>query len=166
MKKVWIYTLLVMLIVSCNTKKTDQEHAAVDSLADRPFPDSVVKERVGHFFWVSDFDQKNGMIMKRAGLISPDSLTVSNILGMLNSQYPEVQLGLQKISGDSIFLKINKSAYLTQQMGSSGAEAYLAEVTYNLTELPGIDYVHLDFKEGDHASPGTFSRTDFIHAKD
>ena len=50
-------------------------------------------------------------------------------------------------------------------MGSSGSQAYLAEVTYNLTELNGINFVQIRFKEGIHASPDTYKRTDFVHAK-
>ena len=84
---------------------------------------------------------------------------------MLNSQYPEVVLRLIKISGDTVFVKIPKSDYLARQMGTSGSEAYLAEATYNLTEIKDIDFVDFKFKEGDHAQPGTFSRTDFIRIK-
>jgi hypothetical protein len=79
--------------------------------------------------------------------------------------YPEIPLTLNKISHDSIFIKINNSKYLSQQMGSSGPEAYFAEVTYNLTEIPGINFVDFNFKEGDHAAPATYSRTDFVQVK-
>lgn len=51
-------------------------------------------------------------------------------------------------------------------MGSSGAEAYLAAVTYNMSELKGVTYVDIRFKEGIiYASPGTYTRTDFVHEK-
>ena len=50
-------------------------------------------------------------------------------------------------------------------MGYYGAEAYLAAVNYNMSELKGITYVDIRFKEGDHAAPGTYTRTDFVHEK-
>ncbi len=50
-------------------------------------------------------------------------------------------------------------------MGSSGAETYLAEVTFNLTEINGINFIDIQFPEGDHASPGIYSRTDFGQKK-
>ena len=115
-----------------------------------------------HYFWSSELGTKKGMVMKKVSRISEDSLTPANLLQKLNKLYPEIPLRFIKISNDSIFVSINKSKYLTQQMGSTGAEAYLAEVTYNLTELKDINFVDMRFKEGDHASPGTYTRTDFI----
>jgi hypothetical protein len=46
--------------------------------------------------------------------------------------------------------------------GTHGASAYLAEVIYNLTEITGVDFVNFRFNEGEHAAPGTYSRTDFV----
>ena len=118
-----------------------------------------------HYFWEADQDAPNGLVMKKSRPISPDSLTTVNLLQALNNLHPNVELSFAKTSGDTVFVKINKSTYLTQRMGSSGAEAYLAEVTYNLTELTGINFVDINFKMGDHAEPGTYSRTDFVWAK-
>jgi hypothetical protein len=59
--------------------------------------------------------------------------------------------------------RISKSndPYLTQDRGSSGAQDYLAEVTFTLTENPGIKSVNFIFQAGDHAMPGTYSRENF-----
>jgi len=84
---------------------------------------------------------------------------------MLNDTYPEIILHFTKTSNDTLFVKISNSTFLTQQMGSSGPEVYLADVTYNLTEISGINYVAIIFKAGDHASPGVYSRTDFVQIK-
>jgi hypothetical protein len=84
---------------------------------------------------------------------------------VFNEMYPDIPITVNKISHDSIFIKIGNSKYLTQQMGSSGPEAYFAELTYNLTEVPGINYVDFNFKEGQHAAPATYSRTDFVQVK-
>ncbi len=46
-------------------------------------------------------------------------------------------------------------------MGTAGAQSYIATITYSLTELAEINYVNFDFKEGDHALPGTYKRTGF-----
>ena len=87
------------------------------------------------------------------------------MINMINEIYPEIKLSFIERSNDSIFLRIFDNSYLTRQMGTGGAEAYLAEVTYNLTELNGINFVQIRFKESGHASPGTYSRTDFVHVK-
>lgn len=46
-------------------------------------------------------------------------------------------------------------------MGTTGAQAYLAELTYSMTEVPTVKYVNFDFQEGDHASPGVYQKIDF-----
>ena len=58
-------------------------------------------------------------------------------------------------------VEVINAEYLTQRMGSSGAQAYLASVTFTLTENPQIKKVKFIFEEGDHAMPGTYSRQDF-----
>jgi hypothetical protein len=58
-------------------------------------------------------------------------------------------------------VEVINSPYLTQRMGSAGADAYLAEITFTLTEHPGTTAVQLLFEEGDHARPGTYTRDDF-----
>ena len=80
---------------------------------------------------------------------------------MLNTTYPELKLSIKNTSGDRLFLNLENGKYLTEQIGSTGAESYLGEVVYNLTEVAGIDFVNINFKQGDHAQPGTYSRTDF-----
>lgn len=73
----------------------------------------------------------------------------------------KVKLDLVKASQDTVYVKIDDSAYLTQQMGTLGAKAFMSVTTYTLTEKPGIKYVTFDFEEGDHAAPGTYSRASF-----
>lgn len=100
------------------------------------------------------------VLMKKDGS-GPDTLSHGAVVAFLNNKWPHVQLVMIKISGDTLFLKILQSTYLTQQMGSSGPQTYFAETVYNLTEIPGIHYVNFDFEEGDHAQPGIFNRDSF-----
>jgi hypothetical protein len=65
---------------------------------------------------------------------------------------------LVKVGGDTAYVRVTDDGQLTQQMGTTGATAYLQAVTYTLTSLPTIQYVDFDFKEGDHAIPGKYSR--------
>ncbi|MBL0358050.1 MAG: hypothetical protein IPP72_14790 [Chitinophagaceae bacterium] len=160
MKNSLCFLLLPILLFSCNTKQKDQEATTKDSITIAK--DSTPQLIDAHYFWAADEGDSKGLSMKKTRPVSADSLTASSMLGMLNSTYPEIQLAMVKTSGDTIFLKIDKSNYLTKQIGSTGAEAYLAEVTYNLTELSGINCVDIRFKQGDHAEPGTYARTDFV----
>jgi Sporulation and spore germination len=62
-------------------------------------------------------------------------------------------------------VEVINAEYLTQKMGSSGALAYLASVTFTLTENPQIKKVNFVFEGGDHAMPGTYTRQDFKNYK-
>ena len=90
----------------------------------------------------------------------PENLSIDNVLADLNAQYEGIKLDLLKTSGDTVFVKINDVSLLSQ-MGSSGNYGMLAEIVYSLTEVPSFQFVHLDFEETDHASPGLYNRERF-----
>lgn len=165
MKKTLWLIMITMGLFSCNNKESGEASAEADSLQVLPKPDSAAVITDSHYFWTAELVPKQGLVMKKDSPVSADSLNTGFMLKRLNDLYPEIKLKYLKSSNDSIFLKVEKSNYLTRQMGSTGAEAYLAEVTYNLTEVKGVNYVDIRFREGDHASPGTYSRTSFVHDK-
>ena len=72
---------------------------------------------------------------------------------------------LLSITEHTASVEVINAEYLTQRMGSSGAQAYLASVTFTLTENPQIKKVKFIFEEGDHAMPGTYTRQDFKNYK-
>lgn len=88
-------------------------------------------------------------------------LTVDALTQALIANYPEIKLEVDRVSNDTLFVKLIDATYLTQQMGSSGAHMYILEATYAYTELPDIQVVHFDFAEGDHAIPGAYARAKF-----
>jgi hypothetical protein len=156
-----------MWLFACNTKKADKEVSTLDTTTVVNKQDSAVNTITdSHYFWSTDIDPKKGLVMIKTRPIAADSLTAPSIIQLMNDLYPDIHLVFKKTSNDSIFISIPKSTYLTEQTGSSGADAYLAELTYNLTEIKGINFIDVRFKKGDHAEPGTYSRTDFVHAKD
>jgi hypothetical protein len=160
MKNYYLLIVLISAIVSCNTKKTEKKSDNKDSTAASANADTASIKKDSHYFWSSEFDSK-GLLMTRVRPLPDDSLTAANILQLMNELYPEIIVKFDKLSNDTLFVNIRNSNYLTQQTGSSGPEVYFAELTYNLTELKNINYVNIKFKKGDHASPGTFTRTDF-----
>ena len=80
---------------------------------------------------------------------------------MINQNFPDIHLDLVKVSHDTIYVKIPDSKRLTEEIGNTGADNYLASATFTLTELKNIKYVNIDLKAGDHAEPGVYSRADF-----
>jgi hypothetical protein len=162
MKKIFFAVIILAIFISCNTKQPDKKMVDADTAALNTITDSSSLKTDAHYLWSAGLAPQSGVIMKKLRLVAADSLTQTNIIQILNETYPEIPLRFTKSSNDTLFVKISNSNYLTQQMGSSGPEVYLADVTYNLTEIPGINYVAILFKEGDHASPGIYSRTDFV----
>jgi len=92
----------------------------------------------------------------------PENLSAEMVLKEINAKYcGGICVDYVKASQDTVFLKIDESAQLTQRMGTTGAFTYMSELIYSLTEVPSINFVAIDFEEGDHAVPGIYQRSDF-----
>jgi hypothetical protein len=50
-------------------------------------------------------------------------------------------------------------------MGTSGADCYLAEKIFTLTENDLIKFVRIEMNYGSHASPGLYNRDNFKDIK-
>jgi hypothetical protein len=166
MKKRILPLLMTVFVLSCHTKPENKTDSPADTAHRVSATDTTSWASDRHFSWTSELDPKKGLVMKRAAPVPEDSLTAGNVLQMINNTYPDIPVLFSRVSNDTIFVRIVRSGYLTEQMGSSGAQAYLAELTYNLTEIKNINYVNISFKAGDHASPDTYCRTDFVKVKD
>ena len=124
--------------------------------------EEIVLEGPDRLPWISDYDTvKNEFYLKQQRYPNPDSLTAVNLIEDLNAAWGNIKLVLVKTSSDTLYVAIPDSKYLGSQMGSAGAQAYMASTTYNLTELKGITYVNYDMPSGDHIAAGTYSRKDF-----
>ena len=106
-------------------------------------------------------DSTHRMEIRKEPAADMSNLQPADIVDALNLKYPETKLTWVKLEGTKAYISIADATYLTQQTGSEGARAYLAEATYSLTELPGISEVEFSFKEGDHARPGIYKRSNF-----
>jgi hypothetical protein len=162
MKKYFLLIGMLSIIVSCNTKKTEDKTVTADSTSATAEGDTANTKKEEHFFWSSDFDNK-GLQMVHMRSLPDDSLSASTIIELMNQLYPEIPVKFKNQSNDTVFVNIPDSKYLTTQTGSSGPEVYFAELTYNLTEINNIHFVNITFKKGDHAEPGTYTRTDFVN---
>lgn len=164
MKKFLYLALIIFSVSSCtqDVKETNEtntmepESAMVDAkpaeIADVP--------------WMAVVDSATQKIsMKQSDLVKTENLSTNNVIIALGSKYPELKIVLQNQRGDTIFVEIPNASYLTQSIGNMGAKIFMAEVVYSFTQIPGTQFVNFSFKEGDHASPGTFSRIDFPFSK-
>jgi uncharacterized lipoprotein NlpE involved in copper resistance len=163
MRKSILFLSTAIFIFSCNSKQDKQPEAIVDSTQHTGTvitDTSALKD--SHYFWSTRVDQKNGLVMERSLPLDEASISMMGMIDTMNIIYPEILVKFVKTSNDTAFVRIPKSNYLTANIGSAGAEGYMAELVYNITEVKGINYVQVNFKPGDHAEPGTYARTDFI----
>lgn len=159
------YMLSIILLAACSNNDTvDDAETPLPEKADTSYnyfakPDSSyeVVNTDGYYVWEVNAIKKT--LRKNPGLRGNGDIDA--IINGLNSQYEEIKLNKDGLRHDTLFLSIKDALYLTNQMGSSGPAQYLAQAVINLTSVPGVNYVHLNFKEGEHAGPGTWSRKDF-----
>jgi hypothetical protein len=72
------------------------------------------------------------------------------------SDLPRVSYSGQK--GGIAFISIGDAEMLTQNLGTTGAQSYLAAVTFTYCSLKEINCVEVEFKAGQHAFPGRYCR--------
>lgn len=169
MKRLRFYVLalglaLFWVILSCKeTKKETPVDDSVETFDEktllRPI-DSVKYKNALAPIWKYDPELE---IPFKVREVNPESLTAQQLIDMLNFQNAgKVYLKYIELSGDTLSVKIDDSTYLTQQMGTTGADAYLSVATYTLTELDYVNNIYFDFAEGDHARPGIYSRDYYV----
>ncbi len=72
------------------------------------------------------------------------------------------KLKLRDIKEQVVNVEVINDKYLTQRMGSTGAEEFIAVATFTLTEYDNIKFINFIFEGGDHAVPGIYSREHFL----
>ncbi len=160
MKDLLVFFLIASLM-ACNddANEAPKEEASIvvaDSVVVEPFvPGSNPESKL--FVWKAspDYTKEYNRDFKQ------EILQADSLIKGINEMNEKVLLEMVKMSGDTIYTEIKDSEYLGNQMGSTGAEIYVADVVINLTELPGVNFVNIQLKEGNHVQPGTWSKKNF-----
>ncbi len=156
MQKSILLLISLAILISCNNNASNN-NSAEDSLVIEA--ELLPDERLS---WITEYDSlKNEFVLKQQRKVDGANLNAQGVIADINAVWEGIKLEFRRISNDTLYVAIPQSDYLTQQMGSSGSSEYMASATFNLTEISGIRYVNYDFREGDHLSPGTFSRANF-----
>lgn len=154
--KLFKYLALAIFFVPACQSEPSKTEAAEEKVANMDSEKTLVLP------WAVQIDEAtHAMEISRDSAADMTNLLPADIVDAINIKYPEIKLQWVRLEGNKAFVTIEDATYLTQRFGSEGAQAYLAEATYSLTELGGITAVDFDFKEGDHARPGVYQRTDF-----
>lgn len=164
-----ILIILIMAFLSaCNyqngTKSDSIQNEIItsDSLNDSEelLSNFDIETKNKHSIW--DYDCMKDTVMQIRNVTS-DTLTHEILMNFINTDYQDkIYLEYVKTKHDTLFVIINDSHYLTQQMGTAGADDYMISATFTLTELQEVGFVNFDFEEGDHAIPGTYSRKYYL----
>ena len=157
-----ILGLTIILAVEACVNDRKEEKKVTDPEAYRAEDIEAKPTSLAETPWIADFDtvtQKYSMVQSE--VVGTSQLDSSNVLQAINRKYPDIHMEWKSRSGDTAYVSIPEASILTQQSGTFGAQIYLAESTYSITEIPGIKWVSFDFKVGDHATPGVYHRESF-----
>jgi hypothetical protein len=166
----WLSILLLLALFSCENNA--EKGAVIDSTEDMNTaandtaalsPELPLASRDQYYIWEVDSDQKTKRKNPQAG---QEIYNIDSLLIGLNEKYPQIRLEKKTIGHDTLYAEIKDAQYLTERMGSTGSEQYIAQAVLNLTAVQGINYVRIDFAEGSHASPDVWSRKSFSDYKE
>lgn len=161
MKRLLFSLSVIILFASCQNEKP-VEQSSSDARIEEPTTIPKEADKTLDVPWIAVFnDSTQLMEIKKNPVAHPDNLNEQDIIDALNLKYPQVKIEAVSREGKKAIVKIVNSVYLTQEMGSAGARAFLAEATYSLTEINGIEAVDFRFEPGDHAMPGILTRRSF-----
>ena len=164
--------LMICLIASCGQNSEPEQKDIIETTKTIAADSSNINtdqerlkeefEAQRYFIWEIDFDNKT--ITKNRDF-NDMNLNTDSIIKGLNMRYGNIPLKKINFSNDTLYARILDSKHLAERMGSTGSAYYFAEAIINLTTVPGVNFVRMDFIEGSHASPGIFSRKNYSDFK-
>jgi hypothetical protein len=164
--------LISFFFISCQSSSFKSDHITADSVKQTILTDTTAANLPNDtlnnsipipYVWMVDFDKKT---KTKNPEFKQAYLNVDTLINGLNQTYPEIILDKIKISGDTLFTEIKDSEYLGERIGSYGAFAYIADVIINLTSVKNINFVKIDFEDGSHISPATWSKKEYENYKE
>ena len=159
MKTLFTCFMAILLLTNCRNEKSEEQQ---NVQAENPAPVVSEAEKTLDVPWIAVFNDSTQLLeIKKNPLAHPEKLNEQDIIDALNLKFPEIKLEQVSRNGNIAIVQIKNANYLTEEMGSTGAQAYLAEATYSLTEIIGISAVDFRFIAGDHATPGILTRQSF-----
>lgn len=155
------FVLFILLIALCFSSCRNETDPKVNDRDSLNAITSIDTGKISAPLYTVEYDEKTQGLNLVRGAEAAADVTAEDVVQAMNKKYEGIKLDLVASGSDTIAVKIDDATKLTQGMGSMGAEAYLAELTFSMTELEGVKAVKIDFEEGDHAMPGVYMRADF-----
>ncbi len=113
--------------------------------------------------WNSELDAKGDHIVVSKGNKIIETNSPEELIDKLNenlSKY-DPEIVYQKFTAGILQITLSPESKYSEQMGTAGANQYLVELIFTLTELSEVQFVQLNIDEGSHGKPGRFTRADF-----
>ena len=165
--------LSLIVVAACNPSKETESQTVrqeiarlkleVKKLEDRQAIVTKLAHKGDPGVWELDWNEEAEIFEPRLVEQYPrDKATPKNIVNGLNRLRPVPGVEFVAQQGATVHLRIKNERFLTQRMGTMGAQEYLGAVVISLTSAPAVELVHFDFMEGDHASPGFYARAMLI----
>ncbi|HRN58454.1 MAG TPA: hypothetical protein PLL71_18465 [Agriterribacter sp.] len=158
-----LYRLLPFVLVAFVACSAPDQPANITDSTNIAEPETIMEQPDTVLFWTINIEkkEKTRVYQDTVAITDPQS-----IINGINGIYPSVHLEFVKLSGDTVYAHIDSSFTFANDIGSFGATEYIAGVVLNLTMLPGVSYVNLDFPEGSHAAPGVFAKSSYAAFKE
>jgi len=157
-------SLALVLLNGCMNDSSENKTADTTTVETDVPSDSVSKSEssTNSLPYIVNYDDSTGRLEIDKNPAS-DSLSLNSeqLTLALKNKYPEINLRVGERKNDTLELYIDDATYLTQSMGSAGANAFIAETTYAFTSLDSVKVVNFIFEPGDHAMPGPYDRKYF-----
>jgi hypothetical protein len=155
MKKLLRGLGLILLLAACQ----NTENKVVENTGSTV--DDSTQEKTLELPYNAEYNENTQKLELKHNTADVSKLTLADMVEAINLKYPEIKLQLVGAKDHTAHVKIDDASYLSEDLGSTGSNTYMAEATYALTEIAGITAVNFAFKEGDHAAPGVYTRADF-----
>ena len=164
--RAFIIILSLFVLGSCSNNSgssktedtTNIQKAFIDTNSLNNQQDTTQHSKINSFALHTDIDRNN----KKKNLdLKKERVNVDNVIKEFNHMYPDIKLEKIKLSGDTLYSEINDNKNIGGRMRTDTAALYLAKTIINLTSVKDVKYVHINFDENGHTSPGVWSREDF-----
>jgi len=152
----------IFIFFSCNSNNNNAKVVVMDTVYDNANDagtDSMLVAKNQSLLW--HVEDTAGLKLVKPLAPGIDTMSAKSIIELINNNDDSIYIDYVKTSHDTVYVAIPNSQMLTEGIGSTGAEMFMASATFSLTELKGIHYVNFAFKEGEHAAPGVYDRTYF-----
>lgn len=166
MAKCFLFLFFLSFLFSCENKATNASEPDSVGTSNRQEDDTTTAlkaetaaaDKSRYYIWEVDAQSKTKI---RNPDVQDAFYNVDTLIAGLNGKYPQIKLEKKGFGHDTLYTEIKDARYLTEQMGSAGAEQYIAQTVLNLTSVSGINCVRIDFSEGSHASPDAWCKEMF-----